>query len=312
MANEPNSEKPAPIINSEEVSLEDIDKILEDSDPGFAAALNEVREATESTDVEIESIAIDEKSLDDTEVEPESPSVKRFARTFNFFANLKMRARNALMIFSHQALVWVKVRPKEYLLFILSQLKVVLKFVGLGIKKFLALSLAKKMAILGILVIGAGAFALIAYNLKGRWLPQIDRPLIVDYKEVADQTWDVSQDRWLPLFQALRQPEHRYLFDKVVVNLRRIEGASNSESNPMGLFEFYVELDSKRTAVEVNDRKLELLDLVQRTIEGETYTSLVGEPGKQRLKNLIRQEMNEVLNQGWVKDVYISNMVLKP
>ena len=80
----------------------------------------------------------------------------------------------------------------------------------------------------------------------------------------------------------------------------------------MGMFEFFVELDSKDTAIEIKSREKELLDILQRTIEGESYNVLQGESGKIRLKSLIRSELNEVLNQGWVKEVYFSNIVLKP
>ena len=80
----------------------------------------------------------------------------------------------------------------------------------------------------------------------------------------------------------------------------------------MGLFEFYVDLNSQEAAIEVKARELELKDLLQRTIEDETHYDLQGERGKERVKDLIREELNKVLTRGWVEDVYISNMVLNP
>jgi flagellar basal body-associated protein FliL len=317
--------KPSPPTTPpDEVSLEDIDKILHADDPGFAEGLKEVQAGGEATEVEIELIHIDEKALEEG-VEEEPPG--RWDKLFQKIPGLKrivpafhrkgVRLRNALVIRSGAWAHWLKVGPKDYAKYLFSQVKGLGGLLKSGLKKFGALPGSQKWAFLFFLCILAGGVTLISFNLKGRWVPAIDRPLLKDFSEVADHIWSLKGGKeaaegpaWVSLLQALRQPEHRYLFDKVVVNLKRVGGAE--ETNPMGLFEFYVEVDSKETAVEVGERKVELLDLVQRTVEGETYNSLSGEPGKQRLKNLIRQELNQVLHDGWVKDVYISNMVLKP
>lgn len=313
-----NTEKGPEAENSDEISLEDIDKILEEDDPGFSQSLEEVREAAEETDVEIESLDIDAVDLEsEEEGEVKRPSRLRQLVVFRAFSAIKDRARlfclafiNRSKMFAVHAKDWLRVRPREYLGYAIAQLKRLLAWVRLGIESFKKWSWSQKivfLAFLGFLFLGSGFLFL---NFKGRWVPTIDKPLIADFGSVAEKSWSTKGESFVPLFQALRQPEHRYLFEKVVVNLRRPE--FSEDSNPMGLFEFYVELDARSTAIEVKARERELLDLLQRTIEGETYNSLTGEPGKQRLKNLIRQELNQVLNQGWVKDVYISNMVLKP
>ncbi len=82
--------------------------------------------------------------------------------------------------------------------------------------------------------------------------------------------------------------------------------------NPMGAFEFYVVMDSQDAALEVQARQKELHDRLQRAIEDQTYADLISPLGKKRVKDLLRNELNGVLTQGWVKDVLIKTMVLKP
>ena len=90
------------------------------------------------------------------------------------------------------------------------------------------------------------------------------------------------------------------------MNLRRDE---NSGSLPMGIFEFYLGVDSKDTAVEIRDREHEVIDLVQRTLEGFTYHEVVSYQGKIRMKSRIRDNVNDILNQGQINRVYINRMV---
>lgn len=304
------------LANPDEIPLEDIDRILEEDDPGFAQELDDVKAAAEDgSDVEIESIEIDENSLgteveDNEEDAPYRRSLLGRVPVLRSLAKLPKNLKTNFKAFLSRFIEWLRFGPKEYLLFFLSRIKVLLKGVLHTLKIFQAWPLTKKIGLLALILVGASGLMLLKWNLKGTWIPAIDKPLLKDYSSVADQVHKLEDPQWIPLYQALRQPEHRYLFDKVVVNLKRSE--FDPDSNPMGLFEFYVELDSKDTAIEVKSRELELLDLLQRTVEGETYGSLSGEAGKQRLKNLIRQEINQVLNRGWVKDVYISNVILKP
>lgn len=303
-------------VQPDEIPLEDIDKILEEDDPGFAQELDDVKAAAEdSSDVEIESIDIDESSLG-TEVDEEDdtnshrPSLMSRIPALRSLLKMPKNLKANFSLYLSQALEWVKFRPKEYFKFFLSRIKALFRVLLGTVRIFQQWPLTKKLALIVLILVGASGLTLLKWNLKGTWIPAIDRPLLKDFSSVADRIHSLEDPQWVPLFQALRQPEHRYLFDKVVVNLKRSD--FDPDTNPMGLFEFYVELDSKDTAIEVKSRELELLDLLQRTVEGESYSALSGEAGKQRLKNLIRQELNQVLNRGWVKDVYISNIVLKP
>ena len=98
------------------------------------------------------------------------------------------------------------------------------------------------------------------------------------------------------------------LLKKVIVNLKPDD---LSTRNPMGLYEVYLGLDSKDTAIEVKDREKEILDLIQRTLENFTYSEVSSIVGKIRMKSAIKERLNEILNQGRVFHVYFNNFVTK-
>ena len=110
------------------------------------------------------------------------------------------------------------------------------------------------------------------------------------------------------LVAAFPQQTFTVLLEKIVVNLQR----SRRHRNPMGAFKFYVTVDSQETAVEVKDRETEVLDYVQRAVEEMSYEEVNGPGGRTQLKALVRGEINRLLNQGRVQDVFIEIMITKP
>ncbi len=108
-------------------------------------------------------------------------------------------------------------------------------------------------------------------------------------------------------FGAFPQDPEIYL-NKIKVNLK----AGPGHPNPMGAFEIYVQVDSHDTAIELQHRDVEMHDLVQRVIEGTSYTEVVTDLGKNRLKGLIKKEIDHALTQGWVADIHFKTFILKP
>lgn len=284
MANEQTPSPSTPGEESPDVVLQQVDKILDEEDPSFSASLEDVKQAAPEADVVIESIPV-------AEPDAESPT-SELSRDQSLLQNLS------------------SMRPMELIKYLLSLLIGGLKKSALLFTVFKDWSWAQRFGFLFFLAILGASGSLMVMNLKGRWMPQIDKPIHDDMAEVVDKTYSTAEVSWVPLYDALRQPGHRYLFDRFVVNLTRT--GRDLSDNPMGLFEFFVELDSNKAAVEVKTRDHELRDLLQRTIEGETYESLSGEPGKEKLKNLIRSEINQLLQEGNVEGVFISKLILKP
>jgi flagellar FliL protein len=68
-------------------------------------------------------------------------------------------------------------------------------------------------------------------------------------------------------------------------------------------------VDSQDTAIEVKDRELEILDIIQRVLENFAYSDVNSMVGKIRMKSAIKDRLNEVLNQGKVFHVYFNTFI---
>ncbi|MCB0412254.1 MAG: hypothetical protein KDD22_06990, partial [Bdellovibrionales bacterium] len=71
MADENNNSTPVETTGgeSQDLSLADLDSLLSEDDPEFAKALSEVREAGETTDVDIEPLSLDESISTENNIE---------------------------------------------------------------------------------------------------------------------------------------------------------------------------------------------------------------------------------------------------
>lgn len=313
---------------SGEISLENIDEILQQEDPGFVDSLSDIKEAADDvSDVELESLDIDVDSDGDDIEESEGRFERIFNRILARFPRLKVFAKiieNTKKFFRQRILIW---RGKTKLWFfnakehlktwpdrlkkVLSDVKGLLGLTIGSLKKSFGNRTRIEKGLILLLFFGSGVFVgLILLNVKHRrWIPLLNPPLLTSLAEVADGEWEYDiETGTLPFLSAFPQTKHNYLFPKVIVNLK----SSGNDSFQMGAFEFYVEVDSKDTAVEVKSREVELHDLIQRVVEGFSYDALQTEKGKDRLKEEIKKALNQKIVQGWVKGVYIKFMITKP
>ena len=74
-------------------------------------------------------------------------------------------------------------------------------------------------------------------------------------------------------------------------------------------FEFYLGLDANETAIEIKDREKEVLDISQRTLEEFTYPEIMAPNTQKRVWARMRDNINEILNQGRVQKVYVKTML---
>lgn len=321
---QPPTEK-TPLDPTEDQSLAEIDKLLSEDDPEFSKSLAEITEAGENIDanVNIESLNINEDDIDSSEVpfsesksslfsrlpglkKLETPWSRLRLKLFPFWLKFK----NRVFTNGKRLIFFLINQPKECWSYIGSLTKALTGFVALQIKSFKALSWQNKFLIV---IFFSSLFLILFFlrlNLTGTWLPQLQRPLLSSYTSLADQTFLIkANELYVPLYEALPYPRHEYLFDKIVVNLRRRPGLNE---NPMGYFEFIVGVDSNETAIEVKAREREFLDHLQRTVESYSYSELSDPNGLERMKHSVRQELNAHLRQGWVRDVWLQNIILKP
>lgn len=295
----------------QEVSLDDLDKMLDVEDPGFNKGLDEVRVVEADPNVVIEASVTDETlSTEAQNGEIEERGLRRFLIRFKLWrASLRDRIKARIKSFFKAALVFLKTAPKDFFFYALKTVKVLGRQAAVPVKGFLQASRAQKILIVALLALCAGCVVLAIANVRGIWLPQLNPPELRDFSKVAD--WVRNYDPKDPLedfYGAFPQERHEFLFDKFKVNLR----AGPEHPNPMGAFEIIVLLDSKDTAIEVADRKVELFDAIQRILEGESFPAMESELGKERVKSKIKKELNDHLTQGWAKDVNFKTFILKP
>jgi flagellar basal body-associated protein FliL len=308
---------PGPTI-TEDVSLADIDRMLEEDDPQFSAELDAIKSVGTESEVVIESVVEGEEILPVDEegrswLTRRFPLLEKVARPLNriraaeYTRWLRIRARFINLII--QAWHLCKAVPKRGF----SYLKAGFKFIGARcaalLQQFSNLSLVQKIVMGVFVALTVMTLGLLRLNLRGVWWPDLYPPLMEDLMGHADRTWTTNSDtRWMELYRAFPQSAIEYLFPKIIVNLKRVDDVQN----PMGVFEFFVVLDSQDSALEIQARSRELHDRMQRAIENLTYAELSSNLGKKRLKDVLRKDLNLVLTQGWVKEVLIKTMVIKP
>lgn len=305
--------------NSDTFSLEDLDKILEEEDPGFSESLEQIKaESVEDTSsIDGLSVDSDEEGDADTSAEEEETELtplqklrKKLAvpaqRAKDFLHARVRTARNRLVLFKTQATEYIKHELPERWKWLKAQAKAWSKNTKAKAKELWAKPLSERLAYLGMGTCLVGALTFLAMTFKGHWLPQWEDPILESYESVGEKLGEYNSENNIPLFEAFPEVEFPVRIKEVKVNLRR---DANSGGLPMGIFEFYLGVDSRDTAIELRDREKEIIDLVQRTLEGFTYHEVMSYQGKIRMKARIRDNVNKVLNQGQVNRVYINRMV---
>jgi len=295
----------------EEVNLEDIDRLLAEEDPEFAKSLEEVRAVEVDKNVVIEATAIDETMGEEGAAADESATglKKRIQKIRAAITTFRLTFRARMIQFGKDALVWLKVRPKEYALFALA---VSIKLYGrlkTPVKSFLEAPRLFQILFFVLIAVACGTLWVLTANLKGIWIPHLMDPILTSLEHKADhvETYDPA-DGAESFYAAFPQEIHEFLFKKMKVNLRR----TSENPLPMGAFEVVVGVDSKDTAVELRDREVEFHDQLQRLFEEESVSELDSENGKKILKGRIKKELNGKLTQGWIKEVHFKTFVLKP
>jgi len=296
---------------AEDIPLEDIDKLLEAEDPEFTKQLEEVRSVENNQDINIEAsvvgddenLAADEKNENDSRLTKVRARIKMSVYTF------KHNLKNRIKAFGRATLVFLKTKPKEYILYSLVVAKLLLKKAAIPVQAFKKASRPQQATALALIFISVLSLVVLLHNLRGVWLPLLNEPLLTSFTHRADfvETFD-RKDGGESFYRAFPQERHEFLFRRIKVNLR----ATSENPNPMGAFELVVLVDSKDTAVEVRDREIEFFDYLQRVFEDETFSDLEHEIGKTRLKGRLMRALNEKLTQGWVREISFKTFILKP
>src|SRR5690606_3344662 len=93
---------------------------------------------------------------------------------YTFKHNFKLR----LKTFAKDALLFLKTRPKEFTIYSLVMLKLLIKKSGTPFSMFKAASLVQKIAALALVAVVLLSGWVLLNNMKGVWLPHINEPLL--------------------------------------------------------------------------------------------------------------------------------------
>lgn len=284
----------------------DVDALLAVEDPGFAESLNELKvHAGEKGEIDIESLDAAQALKEAEELKTLKGKFKYIFRkifgairaTFAFLMKLpkvglpllKSGAKTALLK-SKAGAIFVAGRAKSWL------------------QTFMALPSKSKIALALAVALGGLAVFTLKWSLGGRVSVALGPKFLNSFADIADAKFSYSEHEPFEEFtDPLFHPEHVVGMDRVIVNLRTREG----EGTPMGYFAFYFEATNQESAVELRDREHEVRDVVSRSLEQMSYAELSTVPGKEKLKVILRKNLNSLLSRGQVRRVYFKSFVLK-
>ena len=285
--NQPKVETPDPDL----MSLEDLDKVIAESDPNAMKEIEVVRDIAAEIGKPLEVLEAD-FALD----------AENLPKTQNFKTKLKLKS---IMLW-----LWLKTSTIE------------------GAKKFGSWSIEKKKQVQEanskmrhwptqskvlfygaiFLAIGAIVFAYFAFVKKSLVYKQ--ELFMASFEEMAQKKYDIAEDESRDTFyNSSKIPKNIFKLKKMVVN---IQPSAGSGPNPMVAREFSREGGSSEALLEIKDREGEILDQVQRTVEGYSFDDLNEFEGKKELTEKVRSTVNRLLTLGKIRRVYIQGFILKP
>ena len=168
--------------------------------------------------------------------------------------------------------------------------------------------LTNRYALITLGVLVTSFFVLLNYVGDPFFDLRTKRPYLTSLEEVADRIISVGlNESFESFYSPLRQPEFFMSMDEVIVQLKSTRRAPRA----FGRFEFYIETNNRRSLIEVSDRRQEILDLMQRTLESQTWDDISTTRGKLKIKRLLRVRVNSIMNYGRVREIYFKNLLLK-
>ena len=95
-------------------------------------------------------------------------------------------------------------------------------FIGIYWRAFHSLKRSQKIGGFVVAALLALIGWMVAANLKGRWLPDINQPILTSLGDHADHEFEYNpQKDMISFFRAFPQDPEMFLLDKIKVNLRR-------------------------------------------------------------------------------------------
>jgi flagellar basal body-associated protein FliL len=281
-----------------------LDEVLAVEDPEFAKSISALQSLVAPAEVEIDSLDLDEA------LRAGLPTGSLKGRIGNWIKTT--RARLDLFVASFSAEKF-KTGARECSVQVTAFSKsAVIGSVAFAKSQFIAIRAtprSTKLLFLATLAMGVASVFVIKAVLSGPLLPSLRTEYLSSFADVSNKAYNYDSQEPLDDFtDPLYQPEYMVELKRLVVNLRSPDGSSN----PMGLFEFYLESNTQDGAIELRDREVEVRDVISRTIEGMPYDELSTTLGKNKLKSAMQRNLNLLLTKGRVRRVYYKTLVIKP
>ncbi len=156
------------------------------------------------------------------------------------------------------------------------------------------------IAIVGVLVFLLIIGALVAFMLVGSSSEQ---------KMEANQAPNSTQQ------QAAPSPKQRsndffnvgpmYPMDQFLVNLLSESGSRFLKTT------LNLELSKQTLSPEIDKKKPLIRDIIIRTLSSKTYEDVSTSKGKERLKDELVTKINEILRDGYIKNVYFTDFIVQ-
>ncbi len=291
-----------------------VDQVLTAEDPKFAEELKKIQASEFKTDVAIEAVDIEAFLKEGEAIKANKKLAKQLSmklRIQNAYHRWHAGTSKLIDDIQHGSVSLSRSSGKLLNIFFKNSIK---QSFG-SLKKFLTwiadLPRKTKLLAFSVLILGLAAGSSMYMSLRIHFLPQLGSEYLTGFADHAQETFTYDEKDSKETFDsAIRHPEHIYELERIVVNLK---SRANSERLPMGLFEFYVELNSQEASVEFADRKTEARHIIERVLEQLTYEELNTAGGKAKLKFIVRKELNEFLSKSHhVQQIYLKTFVLKP
>ncbi len=318
----------------EELSLSEIDGLLNQLDEGFQKSLEGLK--TDLSDLKLpekgfESMSIGADYLQgfETKSDGESKAILAGVRELQkvvkprLFPSLFLLMKNFTNIFSHMGnslLISIKSyrkKPnKEIMAHFVSELKETKNLIPPVIqsgKTFVTVIFGYDRVTYTKFLISLILISLLYYlvlDIREHLKPDSERdPFLRSFNDVANLIQVMPEEEGqseddLDVESAIRHPEFTYLIHRIVANLK----PPSSRRTPMAAIELFLEATSRECAVEIHDRENEVRDAIERTIEETTFDEIDSPHGKIHLKNKIRTSLNRLLNRGNIKTVFFKNI----
>jgi flagellar basal body-associated protein FliL len=283
-----------------------LDEALAIEDPDFAKSIGEIKSQQVEAAAEVE---IDPLDLAEA-LKMELPAKSLKGRFQKWIAKARARLDHFL---SGMSIERLKTGGREFSVSAAESSKAAavasFAFVKTRFSDIRAIPRSTKLLFLATLAVGTASIFVFKAVLSGPLLPSLRTEYLSSFAQVSNKAYAYDSQEPLDDFaDPLYQPEYVVELKRLVVNLRSPDG----RSNPMGLFEFYLESNTQDGAIELRDREVEVRDVISRTIESMPYEELSTTVGKSKLKSAMQRNLNQLLTKGRVRRVYYKTLVIKP